>query len=399
MFAPAPFGATPAERLVLACLCWPRDDARRAAIAEAAAGLGDGWGTVLALVRRHRVAPLVLDGVTAADVAPPPALLAEGARATRTALAVAAEAARLGDEMAAQGLAVVVAKGPALSMQLYGMPALREVHDLDLLVAPADFRAALARLMAGDYQQLSGPPLSASERVFDYWREGEKDVMLARRDGRVIVELHHRLVTNPHAMAPMSLADATGAVALAGATLRTLAGADLFAYLVTHGTLHHWFRLKWLADIQAMLAATDAAGIAALVAGADARGAGQAARVALILCHRLFNEPVPPALLTPDRQIARLVRRAERAIAAPDTVATGFGSLRESWRQLSAHGSWRYRHWQLTRRWRDWRLAARLPLPAMLHPLYVPIRAATWTGEKAWNTLRAARARAAAPRG
>jgi hypothetical protein len=46
----------------------------------------------------------------------------------------------------------------------------------------------------------------------------------------------------------------------------------LFAYLCMHGALHWWNRLKWLADLNALLACTPEHGIERLLQSAEARG-------------------------------------------------------------------------------------------------------------------------------
>ena len=48
-----------------------------------------------------------------------------------------------------------------------------------------------------------------------------------------------------------------------------------------HGALHWWHRLKWLADVNALLAAKPAREVELLIGGAEARGAGRAATQAL----------------------------------------------------------------------------------------------------------------------
>ena len=64
-------------------------------------------------------------------------------------------------------------------------------------------------------------------------------------------------------------------VPLTGAAgLRTMGEEDLLAYLCMHGALHWWNRLKWLADVNALLAQTP--DIERLVHAAEARGAGRA---------------------------------------------------------------------------------------------------------------------------
>ena len=64
-------------------------------------------------------------------------------------------------------------------------------------------------------------------------------------------------------------------VPLAGTRgLRTLGEEDLFAYLCMHGALHWWHRLKWLADINALLAPQES-DVERLIGAAKAGGRGE----------------------------------------------------------------------------------------------------------------------------
>ena len=124
-----------------------------------------------------------------------------------------------------------------------------------------------------------------------------KDLGFVHQATGLRIELHWRLFLNPHAMAETSIMAASRVVPLAGAAgLRTLGEEDLFAYLCMHGALHWWNRLKWLADVNALLASTPENGVERLVRAAEARGAGRAAAQALLLCRKLLQTPLPASL-------------------------------------------------------------------------------------------------------
>src|SRR3974377_795808 len=78
--------------------------------------------------------------------------------------------------------------------------------------------------------------------------------------------------------------------------VRTLGEEDLFAYLCMHGALHWWYRLKWLADINALIGVPAAASIERLFHAAETRGVGRAVAQALLLCHRLLGAALPARL-------------------------------------------------------------------------------------------------------
>ena len=85
-------------------------------------------------------------------------------------------------------------------------------------------------------------------------------------------------------------------VPVGGDFLRTLNKTDLFSYLCVHGAQHSWSRLKWIADLAALLEREPEAEIARLYRAAEQKGAGDSAAQALMLCEILLGTQLPPAL-------------------------------------------------------------------------------------------------------
>src|SRR5690606_33130978 len=81
-----------------------------------------------------------------------------------------------------------------------------------------------------------------------------------------------------------------------GLSFPTFAHADLFAYLAVHGAYSGWSRLKWIADIAAMLSHETAQGIAELYDHSVRLGVDRCAAQALLLAERLFAYEIDPAL-------------------------------------------------------------------------------------------------------
>jgi len=65
--------SSPQFRLLVACAGWPRGSDRDEAVRRAWEDAGPDWSAFLAMVRRHRMASLALDGLTCAGIEPPPA--------------------------------------------------------------------------------------------------------------------------------------------------------------------------------------------------------------------------------------------------------------------------------------------------------------------------------------
>jgi hypothetical protein len=71
---------------------------------------------------------------------------------------------------------------------------------------------------------------------------------------------------------------------------------DLVAYLFVHGACSAWYRLKWIADVSAILGRMDAGEVERVYRFARARSAGRAAAQALLLAQRLIDAPVSSVL-------------------------------------------------------------------------------------------------------
>jgi len=372
--------SSPQFRLLVACAEWPRGPHRDEAVRRAWEDAGPDWTAFLAMVSRHRMASLALDGLTCAGIDAPAALRATARQDVFRAMALSAEAARLQDRFAAEGIAMAVVKGPVLSQLLYGSPGLRQVKDLDIWVAPADMARAAEVLLGRGYEMFVGPP-SFAEPWIGLWLDTHKDCEFGHATTRLVVELHHRLNENDYVMAPLEVSAASRGVSLGGTVLPTLEDGDLFAYLCTHGAVGRWFRLKWLADIQAMLSVRSPAQIGLLFDEARALDAERAAGLALQLCRRLWKLEVPADLarrLDADRRLAWLERQCLGTLEGPEFPQGRFSAIPPQvflWRLKDSPA---YRARLLRQGMVDWKLMRLLPLPAPLHFLYPLLRPVSW---------------------
>jgi hypothetical protein len=285
--------------LVAACCRRPVDaslDARIRALAERV-----DWPRVARIAGRHRVEGLVRDALRRAEVAPPEAeaeaLRDAAGRIARQSLALAAESLRLRSLFDAAGMDLVFLKGVTLGQVAWGSIGLKMGWDIDLLVAPADVAAAAALLERQGYA-LTVPAGPRARDRLDFWHLHWKESVWTHPASGITVELHSALSDNPALLRGVGPASPRQEVGVGGGrTLATLATEPLFAYLAIHGASSAWFRLKWIADVGALLAPFPPDEIEPLYRRAEALGAGRAAALALLLCHRLFETPLPPALL------------------------------------------------------------------------------------------------------
>jgi Uncharacterised nucleotidyltransferase len=313
---------TPEFLLAAACCRWPASPARDTAISAAAAQVHD-WEALLRVIGRHRIAGLVNDALPAAGAIVPAAVSAKLAArskaiAQRNRLLLA-ELSVLQRALAADAIDFLVLKGAALAQIAYGSATCKQTRDIDLLVAPEHAHAALAALERAGYAPLPPAVGSHDARIAAVLRYG-REIELARPGSNLLVDLQWRSAENPTLLDGVDAHSPAQNVELAdGLVVRTLAADDLFAYLCVHGAYHHWSRLKWLADLNAMLRTTGAE-VTARYRHAQKIGAGLCAGQALLLCRRLFDLPLPTALareLETNARTAKLEQIALRAMTKP----------------------------------------------------------------------------------
>lgn len=384
-----PWESTP-FRLLAACCRWPPSAQRDAAVARAADGVD--WTVFAALIKRHRVEGLAHAALAVAAVRPPApiaqALAARAGDIARQGLIQAAQSARLQALFDTAGIANLVLKGAALDQLAYGRLGLKSAWDIDLLVPPAMAARARALLETAGYEMTI--PAASTAQAFAQWTALSKESVFVGRGTGVVVELHWRLVDGD--LLPGLSADSPGqSVALSAETvLRTLAPDALVAYLMVHGAAHGWSRLKWLADLNALLPGDDPAALEDVYRRSVALGAGVCPAVAIRLCRRLFGLAVAAPLwreIDADLKARALERVALNAMAGGAGRETADRPFVEdailASRLLFADGrDWRRGEWR--RQWVSVHDRTHIRLPAPFGFLYGVVRVPLWL----WRRVR-----------
>ncbi|TCT08088.1 nucleotidyltransferase family protein [Aquabacter spiritensis] len=380
--------------LLAACCRWPAAQERVAAIRAAAEPPID-WPAFEHLVRRHRVTVLARDGLGRAGIAVPPdteARLVHSAKVqAHRALAMAAETLRLQRRFDAAGLPVLVVKGVTLAVLAYGEIAMKQAWDIDLLTTPDCVAAALDLLRADGYRGAPDQaPRNARER--DLMTALHMELELTHPASGITVELHWRLTANPLLLPGLGAASPFQTVAIGGGAVRTLADGPLFAYLCVHGARHGWSRLKWLADLNALLSRL---GVDAASLRAEARtlGAGRTADIGLILSHDILGTPLPRdliAALRADRAVGLLANSAVRCLlhdgAEPGRAFPVMARSMLSHFFLKEGAAYAFREMSL--KWASPSDRRALPLPPRFSFLYHIIRIPSWCLRHGWRQVR-----------
>ena len=131
-------------------------------------------------------------------------------------------------------------KGPNLSELLYSDMAFRTARDFDLLIEPQDLPRAI-HLISTKLAQLDPNLEQAAEQGLLRLMKWRKDIGFTLTPN-CFVELHTR-PTFSHLISGQIECDYLDSFEI------KLAKADLFFYLVCHGEMASWVRLKWALDV------------------------------------------------------------------------------------------------------------------------------------------------------
>jgi hypothetical protein len=266
------------------------------------AGAPIDWAHFLKVVRRHRVPTLVWNGLSQAGINTPSdiaqLLEADVGRTARASLANGGETIRLQRLFDQGGCPSAFVKGATLAALGYGDFAIRHAKDIDMIVPEAQLSLAFRVLAAAGYRQIR-PPESISAAQFALWCAYGKDMQWRNEQRGIELELHWRLSSISFFLNEPPDFSALHAVAItSSAKVMTLPLPDLFVYLCVHGASHGWFRLKWLADIHALLADKPASLIETYYGIAKAKGVERAMGQAMLLCEEIFGLRLPTDLAT-----------------------------------------------------------------------------------------------------
>ncbi len=289
---PAHVTFAPEFQLALDCCRWNFTAGGGAPVAPPP---GLDWSRFVELVRFHRIQGLARSALAVGT--PPDEALDELFADSRTIAAAnlkaAAHCALLHEALRAAGIDVLFIKGLTLSALAYGDAFLKMSSDIDILVDPENVGPAAAVL------RRTGHRLVVPREDADVirWHGTSKESSWLHAKSGLYVELHSALVDNPRLIPGIGMSSPRQEVPIGGVgTLPTLATDELVAYLFVHGASTAWFRLKWIADISALLHRRGPAEAERLYRFARNRRAGRAPAQALLLAGRLFALPLPPGV-------------------------------------------------------------------------------------------------------
>ena len=210
-------------------------------------------------------------------------------------LLAAAECKRLRDAFAVAGIDLLFIKGLTVAILAYGSITPKSASDVDILIRPEALLASCKILRDLGYKAML--PTAGDEIALTRWHAVSKESIWLGADGSML-ELHTSLADHREVIPSIGIRSPRQSVEITSyVQLETLAQDELFGYLCVHGASSAWFRLKWLADLAALIAGSDQTETSRLYDRSVTLGAGVPAAVALILVHELFGVAVAPERL------------------------------------------------------------------------------------------------------
>ncbi len=278
--------------LLLECAS-PQPDARR--LAELARSAD--WPKLLLLAEDHGVMGHLaarLRGLDASLVPPETmqALLERQRAQIFFSLKMTAELFRLLDLFASEGIGALAVKGPVLSVQAYGDPAMRSYGDLDLLVRQRDIRRATQLMIAAGYD--SQVPISAIDAG-----KIPGQYLFSRPDSKLLVELHNDFTLRyfPRRLPLERIFQRQIRVPLDSREVPALSVEEELVLICVHGAKHLWERLMWIADVAALVSRQTSLDWDRAAASAKEVGAERMLHTGLQLAASLLRVQLPDKVL------------------------------------------------------------------------------------------------------
>lgn len=347
------------------------------------------WHHFLAIVRRQRVEGLASSALQDSGVHIPEEvarpLHSAAEEIVRQNLAFASESLRLKRLFDQADIPLLFVKGVTLSMLAYKSLAVKKAWDIDAAVPPESINEACELLARSGYiRELPEPELSAEQ--FQAWLSYSKETAWRHERTGIYLELHSALVDNVFLLPGVNARSAQQSVPVSpGVGLPTLHREELFSYLCVHGATHAWSRLKWLADVAALLSHEDEAGVESLFRQSVRLGAGRSSAQALLLCQLLLGTRLPARLareLRKDPVNRWLVRIALKMMAGKNAERelddTVLGTLPIHASHFMLARGVAYKAFEAKRKMLSPYDRARLDLPRSLHFLYPILLLPNW---------------------
>lgn len=215
------------------------------------------WNLLASEAQRHGITPLLRQHLRRAPAGRVPeatldALRAECRDEQLISLRLSTHLLRVLAHFSEHGIPLLPYKGPVLAVDAYGDLGRRPFVDLDFLVHPRDLDRARQALLSLGFEAF--PQLTPARARAFYHAECECWFDLPERGASI--EIHWAVRERVYSF-PLDLDGVfqrAGTVHLHGRAVPTASPEDLLLILCIHGSKHAWSKLKWVLDLDRILA-------------------------------------------------------------------------------------------------------------------------------------------------
>ena len=215
------------------------------------------WGMFIRQAEFRLIVPLVYRHLSALDdQAVPEEAMAELKARTRSAmirnLAMTGIHHRLvRDILRPLEVPYLFFKGPSLAYRYYREPGLRQFRDIDLLIPRRHMVRVGKQAREAGFRPHEDPAWGTDDGLRFLQRYSGMMNWISPED--VLVEMPSSLDGDWDRLPTDELIEQAETVEVAGLTVPVPKTADFICYLFKHHSRHHWARLHWIADLNAIL--------------------------------------------------------------------------------------------------------------------------------------------------
>lgn len=190
------------------------------------------------------------------------------------------------------GINAIPFKGPTLALVAYKDIALRQFHDVDLLLRREDVLKAKALLVARSYRP--DYKLTRAQEAAHLKSDCEYNFKES-----IYVELQWEIAPRNYSLRinDESLWHRLERVEIEGTSLPALSAEDLLLILCAHGTKHAWTRLSWICDVAELMSTRESLDWSYLIERAVRLGCERMLLLGLFLANDLLGAALPNAVL------------------------------------------------------------------------------------------------------
>ncbi len=159
---------------------------------------------------------------------------------------------KLSDEFRKASIPFIPLKGPILSYRLHNDPSYRYSNDLDFLVSANTIENAILILKNNGYEPHHFPWPNNSKKKRRLIKLSNQ-ILFVNPKNQINIEIHWKLfkteITHSQVLSDV-LKSNEDQIKFKDRNFQVFSNELELLYLIIHGGLHSWFRLKWLVDVK-----------------------------------------------------------------------------------------------------------------------------------------------------